>query len=342
MIPVVAALVAAAVALLTAAAEYLQSLRVRRVAGLAFGPKGRPAEWTYAAPLLRVAGSGALAWGLVALLLLPPKEHAAIDADEMEERHLLLVLDVSPSMRLQDSGPTGKQSRRRRAADLLASAFERVPISRYRTTIIAFYTDAKPVVKETKDLEVVRNILEDLPMEYAFKAGKTDVFAGLQEAARIAHPWRPNSAVLMLVSDGDTVAATGMPKLPASIEHVVLVGVGDPNVGKFIDGHQSRQDASTLRQVAVRLKGTYHNGNEKHLATDLLREISGGKPKSLWQRLTLREWAMIACGTGAGVLALLPVLLHYFGTRWRPGVPERGERLREASTHGAALARTSG
>lgn len=330
----VAELIAAAVILFAAGAERLHALRVRRVAGLAFGPRGRPAEWTYLAPVLRVAAVGAIAWGLVTLLLLTPKVHSAVDAEEMEERHLVLVLDVSPSMRLQDAGPTGKQSRRQRAADILASVFERVPIARYRTTIIAFYTDAKPVVKETKDLEVVRNILNDLPMEYAFKAGKTDIFAGLQEAARIAHPWRPNSTVLMLVSDGDTVAATGMPKMPDSIEHIVLVGVGDPNVGKFIDGHQSRQDASTLRQVAVRLKGTYHNGNDKHLATDLLREISGGKTKSLLEKLTKREYALIACGAGAGVLALLPVLLHFFGTRWRPGVPEARTDRRIASIPG--------
>ena len=43
--------------------------------------------------------------------------------------------------------------------------------------------------------------------------------------------------------------------------------------GKFIAGHQSRQDASTLRQVAVRLSGTYHNGNEKHLPTVLLIDV---------------------------------------------------------------------
>ena len=81
----------------------------------------------------------------------------------------------------------------RRAADILASFFERVPIAMYRTTIIAVYSEAKPVVKETKDLEVVRNILTDLPMQYAFKAGKTDIFAGLEEAARIARPCCPRA-----------------------------------------------------------------------------------------------------------------------------------------------------
>src|SRR5262249_33075592 len=154
--------------------------------------------------------------------------------------NLLLVLDVSPSMRLEDAGPTGKESRRRRAADLLTSFFTRIPADHYRTTVLAVWTEAKPVVLQTTDLEIIHNILNDLPMEYAFKVGPTNLFAGIEEAARTARPWRPKSTILMIVSDGDTVPATGLPRLPDAIEHVVLVGVGDTQVGRFIAGHQSR------------------------------------------------------------------------------------------------------
>jgi Ca-activated chloride channel family protein len=132
-----------------------------------------------------------------------------------------------------------------------------------------------------------------------------------------------------MLTDGDTVPATGMPKLPASIAHVVVVGVGDTQAGRFIEGHQSRQDASTLRQVAVRLKGTYHNGNEKHLSTELLKQLTQAGGKSALEKLTRREYALIACGVGAGMLALLPLGLHLAGTRWRPGVPVRREEERK-------------
>src|SRR5439155_4954956 len=105
------------------------------------------------------------------------------------------------------------------------------------------------------------DLLTELPMRHAFKPGETNMFAGLEEAARIAKPWPPGSAVMMVVTDGDTVPATGMPKMPASIgNNVVLVGVGSPTVGKAFGGHMSRQDVSTLRQVATRLNGTYHDG----------------------------------------------------------------------------------
>lgn len=316
----VAELIAAVVLILAVGAEQLHARRCRRVAALAFGPSERPQFWARFAPALRMLAITSLAWGFSTLLFLAPKIHKAGTITEAEYQHLILVLDVSPSMRLQDAGPTGKKSRAQRAADLLTSFFERVPIEFYRTTVVATYTEAKPVVIDTTDMEIIRNILYDLPMNYAFKAGATNIFSGLEEAARIARPWRPQSATLVLISDGDTVPATGMPKLPPSIAHVLVVGVGDPVTGKFIDGHHSRQDMSTLRQVAIRLGGGYHNGNEKHLPTDVVRQVTARAGTSVFEKLTRRDYALIACAMGAMVFALLPLALHFAGTRWRPGV----------------------
>ena len=162
-------------------------------------------------------------------------------------------------------GSNADQSRMKRASVLMDSFLERIPVELYLVSVVACYNGAKPVVVDTKDLEVVRNIFGDLPMQYAFPTGKTDLFSGLTEAAKIAHPWQPRSTLLMMISDGDTVPATGMPKMPASIADVLIVGVGDPRQGSFIDGRMSRQDTSTLRQIAARLGGIYHDGNSKHI-----------------------------------------------------------------------------
>jgi Ca-activated chloride channel family protein len=318
---VVAEVAACVVLVAVFAAETWHARRTRRIARLAFGPRGRPAEWARLAPVARTAALTALAWGLVTLLLLQPRVHRADDVSDTDYRHLILVLDVSPSMRLQDAGRDGQQTRMQRAADLVDSCFSRVAIERHLVTVVACYNGAKPVVIDTKDSEVVRNIMRDLPMQYAFRAGKTNLFAGLEEAARIAHPWPPKSASLVLLSDGDTVPATGMPKMPASIARVLVVGVGDPRAGKFIDGHQSRQDASTLRQIAVRLRGIYHDGNQQHVSTEALADLTAARGRSKTSRLTRREYALLAIGAGAAVYALLPLLLHLAGTSFRPGVP---------------------
>lgn len=312
--------VTGAVAVLALLAETLHARRVRRVARLAFGPGEQPAVWARWAGAARIASCAALAWGLTTLLLMEPKVHRGSDDRDGAPRHLILVLDVSPSMRLLDAGVEGDQSRMHRARDVLQSMFARMGSRQYLTTVVATYNGAIPVVEQSRDPEVVRNILNDLPLHQAFKRGDTDLFAGLEEAARIAQPWSPESATLIVVSDGDTIPATGMPKLPVSIGKKVVIGVGDPREGSFIDGRHSRQQASILRQLAIRLGGVYHDGNDKQVSSDVIRAIvSSGETAEVTQ-LSRREFALLAVAAGALVLSLLPLALQYLGTRWRPGV----------------------
>lgn len=316
----VAEISAAVVFVVAYITEFFHARRVKRVAALAFGPTEKPARWTFFSPFIRVVSMSFLCWGLVTLIVIQPKIHRGESDDDKEPYHLLMVLDVSPSMRLKDAGVEKKLSRMRRASDLMESFFERVNMNRYRVTVVATYNGAKTVVQETKDLEVVRNIMSDLPMHHAFASGETDLFSGLKLASELAKPWNPRTGTLLMISDGDTVPAVGMPKMPVSIGNTIILGVGDSTKGSFINGRQSRQDVSTLRQIAVRLGGTYHNGNEFHISSELLRQIDVQQAESVFEKLTLREYALMACAIGSFVFAMLPIALHYFGTRWRPGV----------------------
>ena len=122
------------------------------------------------------------------------------------------------------------------------------------------------------------------------------------------------------MSDGDTVPDTGMPAMPPSITETLVLGVGDPRTGKFIDGKMSRQDAATLRQIAGRLGGVYHDGNVKHVPTDVVVKMMGLGLEDEILRLTRREYALLACALGTLLLAALPAALGRWGTGWRPGV----------------------
>ena len=314
-------LIAAGVALAVSfAAEVIQIVRVRRVAPLAFGPRAGLVSLALGAGLMRVGGLTLAAFGLAVLAALPAKSHRATELREADYKHLVLVLDVSPSMQLQDAAKGGVQKRSERAADLLQSFFDRVSAEKYKTTVIAFYTDAKMVVEDTTDREVVRNILTELPMRHAFKTGESDLFSGLKAAANVAKPWNPGSAVVMVISDGDSVPASGMPKMPVSVgTNIVLVGVGNPVSGKSIGGHQSRQDVSNLRQTAVRLNGTYHDGNEKQLPTELVSRIDERATPPAGTKFSLRERALWAVGLGCSGVGLLPLMLGLLGTGWAPG-----------------------
>lgn len=317
MVPELWAVVAIALMVI---AESLHFFRVRRLSALAFGYGRGPTPLGFAAPPLRILAVGAITWALLTLLSIPAKIHTAQSLDEEMRKHVVVLLDVSPSMRLEDAGPDAKQSRIKRGWVVLKDFFKRVPIEQYRVSVVAFYNGAIPVVIDTSDVAVFENIMNELPMQYAFTNGKTDLFSGLEEVAKVTKPWRPRSTSLVVLSDGDTIPGKGMPKMPASISDVVVVGVGDDQRGTFINGEQSRQDVSTLKQLAVRLRGTYINGNDKPLSGKVLGMLMSTSETSALEKLSMREYALWALAIGCSVLAVLPLLLHYFGSTWNPGV----------------------
>lgn len=337
-----ALLVAISAALLAALAEILHARRIDRIAQLAFIPTGRPRGWTRVVPVIRPLAVGLCAWGLLTLLTIDGAPARTDPTKTKADRHLLIALDASPSMFLRDAGPQGKNLRRERAAEVLRSVLQRLDMARTRVSIVAFYTTAKTVVVDTADLNVVHNTLADLPLEYAFKEGSTNMYAGVREAVKLAERWPPNSATLIVVSDGDTLPDALPPKLPPSITDSLILGVGNPYRGTSIAGHSSRQDISSLRGLAARLRGVYHDGNTKHLPTNVLSGLSmlrnpddeGPSTKAL---------ALIAAGSGGFTLAIITPLLAAFGAPRRvvrhsvagspPLAPPHDSHLAQAGVH---------
>ena len=319
--------VALGTAVCSVLAEWWHSRRIRRVGRLAFGPLGQARVWTRCAPPARVLALTAIAWGLVTLFFIRPRTANYDQIPEGGYRHLVIAWDVSPSMQLDDGGfDMGKQKKRTRAqrgAKVLLSIFERIALDQVRISIVAFFTGAKPVVVDTHDLNVVKNILDDLPLDRAFDPGKTSVISGIEESVKLAKGWEPGSTTLLVVSDGDTVPDTGLPDLPPSINKVLVAGVGDPRRGVFIDGHMSRQNSRVLRQLARRLGGEYVDVNDVQIPTSQLAELAGVRNLVDPGQKGRREIALACVATGAGLLALLPAGLAFFGSPWQSGRSSR-------------------
>jgi Ca-activated chloride channel family protein len=316
MVSIVVPLIALAIAAL---AEWLHARRVNRVAHLAFGDAGAARTWTRAAGPLRALAIGATTWGLIILLLAQPTPPGQSDAvDPRSIHHLVIALDVSPSMHLVDAGPRGEQSRGDRARDAIRSVLDRLDARRTRVSIVAFYTSARPVVIDTFDPEVAANVLADLPLEHAFAAGKTDLYSGVKSAGDLGKAWRERSAVLLVVSDGDTLPTRVMPTLPSAFASSVVLGVGSPQRGSFIVDHSSRQDTQALQQLAARLSGRYHDANLRHLPTELVLQLVPTLPASNDAAYDLRRLALAAVALGSVILAGLPLLLALAGTGHRP------------------------
>ncbi len=319
------------IALITAALVTLGELfhhwRCQRIALLAF-PGGIPRPWTGIAPVLRIIAASLLGWGLGTLLLTNAGELAG-EMRQAATKRLVIALDVSPSMDLRDAGPDGNETRDHRARDVLRSVMARADLTGVRISIVALYNGARPVVVDTIDPEVVRNVLDDLPLEHAFTAGKTTLYEAITACGTLAQgvaakpgerpqPWPSGQARLIVVSDGDSVAPTVAARLPPAFAGTLVIGIGDATRGKSIAGHLSRQESSTLRQLAGRLGGNYHDANRRHVPTDMLGELFPTRGE--YNRAGLGELALAAIAIGAALLALLPIALALAGAP-RPAQP---------------------
>ena len=328
MIPLLSAL---AVLLLAALAEWLHTRRIRAVGRLAFGPAGQANRWTRAVPFLRALCLSAFAWGLATLMVLK----LAPAADEKgggnkEATRLVFVADLSPSMYLVDAGPDGKQTRHARMREVAEGILQRVS-GNLRFGVIGFYTESVPVVMEARDPELVRNVFNGLPLTYAMPLGQTDLGQAINAAVKLAGDFPEGSTRLIIFTDGDSVNLVPITPRPKSVKEALILGLGNPHKGSFIDGHQSRQEGDTLRTVATALMGTYTDVNEKHLPTTALGDLVVTAP--LPQRgLSRAEWAVLAMAVGAAVYALIPVALELFGSDWKVAEVQEARAKEDALT----------
>jgi Ca-activated chloride channel homolog len=282
---------AAAAAGLAALGEWLHARRVSRIGALAFGPRAKPRAWTRAVPLLRATALAAGAWALVTLIAYNGLVRDRNRGNNVT-RHLMVLLDVSPSMLLTDAGEGGAETRNARASAVLKSVLDRVPGDNVRFSAAGFYTEARMMVHECRDRELILHLAGGTPFHITYKPAKTDILASVNQTGDFIKEWPRKSATLLILSDGGSMASTGLKPLPSAVGDVIVAGVGEASRGTFIDGHLSRQDA--------------------------LRRLNTEDPGAAKWRTDRRLAALIALASSAATLCLLPLLLEILGSPWRP------------------------
>jgi hypothetical protein len=156
--------------------------------------------------------------------------------------------------------------------------------------------------------------------------------AGVDAAFEMAKGWARDSTTLVVISDGDLDKPVNIGRRPISIADAIVIGVGDPSRATPISGHASRQDQWTLKSVAAKLGGYYHEGNTKHLPTAVLDELTMIAPR-VSDGLGLREAGLLALGIGCTVLGVLSPLLTLFGLR-RDGATSTDQRASPRAPEG--------
>jgi len=318
MIPLLSAL---GVLLLVALAEWLHSRRVHVAERLAFGPVGAR-RWTRCVPLVRAASLAAFTWGLVTLVLLHlgGDEHEKNAADGDATR-LVFVADLSPSMFLVDAGPEGTLTRQDRMRDVVDGILQRVS-GNLRFGVIGFYTESIPVVMEARDPELVRNVFNGLPLSYAMPVGQTDLGKAVNDTLKHVAGFPNGSTRMIIFTDGDSVSLAPINERPKSVKEVLVLGVGNPTKGTYIDGHQSRQEGDTLQRLSTALGGIYDDVNTQHLATTALGDLVVPLAP-LRKGLSLAQLAVLAMVLGALLNACISIAQEFFGSAWRVNVNER-------------------
>ena len=285
--------------------------------------RGRRAAWTRVAPFLRVLRVTLLAWGLGhSSISCAPRAARPQLVPEGGYRHLVIALDVSPSMQLKDAGPQRQQTRARARERGHSFDARRAALEQMRVSIVAFYTGAKPAVVDTFDLEVVKNILNDLPLEMAFEVGKTSLIEGIKESAALAptvaagqhhatrrQRWRYRS--------GHRPAGTAALDRAGARPRRRQSRAAARTSTAIFPGRTPRRFANSRRGFAA----TYHDVNEKHLPSAAAR-----RPRPIVADARCRRakaganWRSPPWPLGAALLAGLPIALAFAGTPWQAGV----------------------
>lgn len=302
--------------LLGAAGEWMHRARARRARALAFGPGMDAAAWVGAAPVVRVLGLTLAAFGCALLLQYEPALLDRERADNFSKR-LLICLDVSPSMYAVDAGPDdlARHPRALWAYQAVRPLIQSLDPADTRISLTAFYTDSVPILIDTHDFNLVHNVLNGLPLHTAFNPGGTDLVAGVNTALRMAGPWAEGSATLLVISDGDSEASlSGIVRVPPSIAQSIVVGVGDAGRASAIGDRRTRQDATSLRTLAMRLGGEYIDCNQSALPARFVHQLRMAAATPPVDR-AMRDIALACAAAGSLLSAAIGPLLLRFGRR---------------------------
>lgn len=283
------------------------ALRFTNLALLAAVAGPRPGWRRHVPPLLFLLG-------LTALLVSLARPTAVI-ALPQDQAHVVIVLDVSGSMRADDLRPNRLAAARQATEALLESLPEQAQVG-----VVTFNSDASVLVPLTRDRGAVREALAGLRAD-----GGTAIGEGLDRALDLLEPRAeergnepPPPSVIILLSDGES--REGMPPALAAARArelgvtVQTVGIGERGRRILLDGRtQVGLDEATLRQIAEMTGGRYVYAAE----TTELEEIYAGLGSQV--RWVEERTEITALVTGAGALFL--VVGGLLSLRWFQRLP---------------------
>jgi Ca-activated chloride channel family protein len=278
-----------------------------------------------------LAGAGAL---FLALALLGPVRGFTLRDVQRKGLDLVLCLDTSRSMLVQDIKPDRLTRAKREINGLLAV------LEGDRAALLSFAGDVRDVAPLTHDRETLALFVDAQSPEDNLRGG-TDIGAVLEQALALFDGRTGAHEAIVLLTDGEDLEGRGLAVARKAQErgiHVYVVGMGTLLGGKIPDGRGflrdeqgqevvSALDGKSLQQIAELTGGAYLSAEgaafplqeiyEKRIAKLETRELFAGKERIPHDRY---QWPLVL-----GALSLLGA----------SGLRER--RAREPRSQAAAL-----
>ena len=252
--------------------------RRRPQVGVAFGPGPVRRDWVAVLRFLPDLVLGlALCFALVALAR--PQR-----TDERVEQSgrgidIVLALDVSGSMEIQDLRPNRLEAAKRIAGDFLKTRLGD------RLALVAFAGEAYSLAPLTTDYDLLREHLASLRVGLIELDG-TAIGTALGVATNRLRESTARSRVCILLSDGESNAGSLDPQLAARLAHafgirIYTIGLGKDGFvpyGQDAQGRpryvQTRLDETTMRQLAAAADGQFFRATDTAGLREVFRQIN--------------------------------------------------------------------
>ncbi len=271
----------------------------------------------------------ALSLGLIVLALAGPRWGSHYQEVSQKGVDIVILMDVSASMQVEDVKPSRFERARREILDFLKI------VQGDRVGLVAFSGAAFIQCPLTLDYAAIQMFLDSLEPGQIPVPG-TDLGAAIQTGLGAFDLKAETDKVMLLITDGEDNEKQGLKAARAAAEKQIKIfvfGIGDPSGGPVPAGARtggfkkddrgqlvlSKLDEATLKAIAVDTGGTYVRSMAGDMDLDILyfdgirsrtqaRELKGGKIKVYEERFAFFVLA-------AFVLLLLEGFIDAFDTK---------------------------
>ncbi|WP_426492546.1 vWA domain-containing protein [Hymenobacter sp. 102] len=260
------------------ALRWVLARRRRSRLGVAFVAGQLPRDWT---TLLRfmpdVVLALSLSFGIVALARPQRTDERVVQNGEGID--ILLVLDVSSSMELQDLRPNRLEAAKRVARQFVDGR------RGDRIGLVVFAGDAYSLAPLTTDYDLLRDDLQSLRLGMIPNDG-TAIGTALGVATNRLRDSRSRTKVCILISDGENTAGSLDPLTAAQLAHayglkIYTIGLGQDGTVPYGTDEQGRPryvetrlDETTMRQLAQAGEGRFFRATDNAGLRQIFTQIN--------------------------------------------------------------------